>query len=384
MTVKDCINVKPTRAAWLEIDLNNLRYNYRIIREKVGKNTMIQPTLKGNAYGHGAVVIGHILAEEGADRFGVATLPEAIELRESGIKIPIMIIGHTTPEEMPAAVQYDIIQTVSSLDWAKKIDQAAAKLGKKAVVHIKIDSGLGRIGFCPSPQAVEEIQAICALPHVDVEGVFSHFASADLKDKTFALQQFDTFMGFLDELEKAGVHFRIRHMANSAAVLDLPQTYLDLIRPGFNFTGRYPSADVRHDELLLRPTLSLKAIITYMKEVEPGTPVSYGSLWVAQRKSKIATVQLGYGDGYFRLYREKANALVCGKRVPICGAICMDQLMLDVTDVPDAAIGSEVVLLGRQGNDEITVEELSDSAQTIPQEVLISLNMRLERYFVQK
>lgn len=374
--------IKGENLSWVEIDLKALAHNIGQIRRRVGDEVRIMAAVKANAYGHGAISCSKTLLAGGADLLAVSNIHEAMKLRQGGIQAPVIILSELLPSQMAAAVREDFIQTIFTLERARHLSQTAQSLGKETEIHIKVDTGMGRIGFLPGPEALSDIKAIAGLPNLKLTGIFSHFANSDHPDKSFALGQLQTFKDFAAELEKAGLHIPLRHMANSGAFWELPQSHLEMIRPGIILYGLYPSCNEDALDLDLKPVMSLKALITNIKRIPAQTSVGYSRNWVSQKESLIATVQLGYGDGYLRALSPGACALVEGVRVPVAGNICMDQLMLDISAVPQAKIGSPVVFIGKQGEEEIHLDELARVANTIHYELCCLLGLRLPKIFL--
>lgn len=370
------------RPAWIEIDLAALRNNVRELRRITDPRAGVMAVVKANGYGHGVEEVSRAALESGASWLGVALLQEALALREKGIDAPILVLGYTPAEYAEDVVRNDISQTVTTWDDAVALAAAARRLGKKARIHVKVDTGMGRLGFYPDRNTLEIIYRLAHLPGLDVEGVYTHFAAADEADKAYTEEQFARFQGLLKQLAARHLFIRWRHCANSAAVLDLPYTHLDLVRPGITLYGLYPSPHVRHDLVSLKPVMSLKTRLAFVKEVPEGSKISYGCTYIARRRTRIATIPLGYGDGYSRLLSGKSEVLIKGVRAPVVGRICMDQLMVDVGHIPDVEQGEEVVLMGRQGDDEITADELADRLGTINYEVVCMLSVRLPRIYL--
>lgn len=369
------------RPAWAEINLDALAHNVREIRRITHPKAQIMAVVKANGYGHGVVPVSRIALSNGANWLGVALLQEAVLLREKGINAPVVILGYTPDEDMEDVVAHDIGQTIFTWGGALAMAAAAKRLGKTARAHIKVDTGMGRLGFPPTEETVETIFRIAHLPGVEVEGIYTHFAAADEADKSFTEEQFSRFIWVIKQLAARGVYIRWKHCANSAALLDLQYTHLDLVRPGILLYGLFPSAEVRRDAVRLVPVMSLKARVAFVKEVPAGTSISYGRTYVAREPKRIATIPLGYADGYSRLLSNKGEVLVKGKRAPVVGRVCMDQLMVDVTHIPDVAQGDEVVLLGRQGEEEITAEEIAERMGTISYEVVCMISERVPRIY---
>jgi len=369
------------RPAWIEVDLAALRQNVQEIRRITDPQAAVMAVVKANGYGHGVTEVSLTALQSGASWLGVALLQEAVLLREKGIKAPILILGYTPSEYAEEVIMNDISQTVFTREDAFALAAAAQRLGKRAKIHVKIDTGMGRLGFYPNSDTIDLIECFSYLPGLNLGGIYTHFASADEDDKTYTEEQFTKFQWLLKQLAARHIFIKWRHCANSAAVLDLPYTHLNLVRPGIVLYGLYPSPHVRHDLVQLRPVLSLKAQVAFVKEVSKGSSISYGCTFVASHNTRIATIPLGYGDGYSRGLSGGSDVLIRGKRVPIVGRICMDQLMVDVEDIPGVAQGEEVVLIGRQGSDEITADELADCLDTINYEIVCLLSERLPRIY---
>ncbi|WP_073026069.1 alanine racemase [Lutispora thermophila] len=372
------------RHAWAEIDLDNLASNMREIRRITDKNAQVTAVIKADGYGHGAKYIAQTLLENGADRFAVAILDEALELRRYGIKVPILILGYTQPERAKAIVGNDIEQAVYSYELAKALSEEAVKQNKKVKIHIKLDTGMGRIGFRCDDDAIDCIKEIYKLPNVIIEGLFTHFAVADEKDKTYTEDQFKKFMWVANRLEEEGIKIKLKHCGNSATIIDLPKMHLDMVRAGIILYGLAPSQDVELDKLNLKQVMSLKVRISHVKEINTGESVSYGRKFIASRKSKIASLPIGYADGYTRMLSGKAEALVNGIRVPVVGRICMDQCMIDVTGIENVKVGDEVVLFGEQKGSFISIDEIAQKLGTINYEVVCMIGKRIPRVYVKE
>lgn len=379
---KEIAAAKMCRPAWVEVDLAALRANFAEIRRVVGADCPITAVVKADAYGHGAVEVAKCLLAEGADCLAVATLGEALELKSALGAVPIMLLSPLLGG-VGQAVRQQIILPVFSLAMAEEVNDVAAKLGVCAPVQLVLDTGMGRIGLADTAAARDEALQIAALPNLRLVGVFSHFAAADEADKTYAEQQLAVFNQFVAALAAAGVDISCKHIANSAALLEMPHTRQDMVRAGIVLYGYYPSDEVRREILHLTPVMSVKARLTWVKTVPVGTSVSYGCTFVTERKTKIATVPLGYADGWSRLNSNNGCVLVGGRRVPIIGRVCMDQFMLDVTDI-DAKVGDEAVLLGAQGAEMIDADEIAARIGTISYEVLSSLLPRLPRIYLNR
>ena len=366
---------RPTRVV---VDLDALAANFRAIREQVAP-AKVMPILKANAYGHGLVPVARLMEHLGADYLGVAVLEEGILLRKMGIRTPILVLGGIWGSQVPLFLKYDLTLTASSIEKLQQIDQAAEALGTVARVHLKIDTGMERIGV-HYYDAEAFLEAALRCRHVRVEGIYSHFANADAADLTSARLQLERFQEVLRFYEKRSLPLPLRHMANSAAILRLPEAYFDLVRPGILLYGVYPSPEVPRT-VTVRPALSWVSRVVYFKVTKPGHPVSYGWTWAPQRMTRIVTVPVGYGDGYFRAMSNKAQVLIRGKRYPQVGRICMDQMMVDI-GWDSAYNGDEVVLIGCQGEECITAEDLAAWAGTIPYEVLTNITTRVPRVYI--
>lgn len=369
------------RVAWIEIDLPSIAHNIRELRRLLEPQTQLMAVVKANAYGHGALEVSQVAVNSGADWLGVAVLDEAVVLRNFGVEVPILILGYTPEEQAEAVVEADIRQTVFSYSLAEALSEAALKLGKPARIHLKLDTGMGRIGFPAAEMSLAEILRIRALPGLVIEGVFSHLSTADEAGKEFTLSQLDLFNQLLTRLQEAGIEKPIRHIANSAAIIDLPESHLDLVRAGIAIYGIYPSLYVNHQKADLVPAMSLKAQITQVKEIKAGTGISYGRTYIAERPTRIASLALGYADGYPRVLSNKGEVLVRGQRAPIVGTVCMDQFMIDVGHIPGAQAGDEAVIMGRQGDQCILAEEIAEKAGTINYEIVTRIGLRLPKIF---
>jgi len=368
---------------WAEINLDNLAHNMREIR-RVAKSKDIMAIIKADAYGHGAMDVAPVLLENGATCLGVAVITEAIELRKAGIKAPLMILGYTPLTFSKELLKYDIQQTVFTLEYAKALSNEAQKLGTTAKIHIGLDTGMGRIGFLPNEQSINEVCAISKLPNIEIVGLFSHFSSADEKDKSYTYEQLDKFNKFYQELTKKGVKPKIRHIANSAAIIDLPETHFEAVRPGVILFGYYPSEEVHKDKINLKPVLTLKTDIVHVKTMEQDMYISYGRKYKTEKKSTIATLPIGYADGYTRLLFDKAKVIINGKLAPVVGRICMDQCMVDVTDVGEVKVGDEVILIGQQGNVKFDAEDIATILGTISYEIVCMIGKRVPRVYIKE
>jgi alanine racemase len=381
---------------WAQVDLHAYAHNIRELRRITHPKACLMAVVKADGYGHGALEVAREALKNGAERLGVARVNEALPLRAAGLDAPILIFGYSPPDVAETLSAYELTQTVYSFATAKALsDQAAAK-GKKIQVHIKVDSGMGRLGLLlkrsadASPEtaiadnAVREVLAITRLPGIEVEGIFTHFATADSADKAYANRQLDRFLEFLAVLRREGFEPRVRHAANSAALIDIPASHLDMVRPGIASYGLYPSDEVKHNTVHLKPVMTLKSRIIHLKKVPAGFNVSYGITYQTQRPTVIATVAIGYADGFSRLLSSRGYMLVRGQRAPVVGRVCMDLTMLDVGTIDGVAMEDEVVVFGRQGNAVMTADELAANLNTINYEIVTSITGRVPRVYIEK
>ena len=366
------------RSTFVEVNLSRLSRNLHAIRDKVSP-AKIMIVVKANAYGHGLTEVAKYLDPQ-VDYIGVAVLEEGILLREIGVQTPILVLGGIWGNQIPAYLEHDLTLTAPSVERLEQIDQAAETLGKKAKVHLKIDTGMERIGVhYYNAHTLQEAALKCK--HVEVEGIFSHFANADAGDLSHARLQLERFNDVLKFYEKRGLPMPVRHIANSGAILQLPESYFDMVRPGILFYGVYPSFEAQRT-VEVKPALAWKSRVVYFKITQPGHPVSYGSTWQSDHNVRIVTVPVGYGDGYFRNMSNKAQVVIHGKRYPQVGRVCMDQIMVNIKQ--DSAFnGDKVILIGESENSErVTVEELAEWADTIPYEILTNINTRVPRIYI--
>uniref|UniRef100_UPI003FEDCED4 alanine racemase n=1 Tax=Megasphaera elsdenii TaxID=907 RepID=UPI003FEDCED4 len=371
------------RAVWAQIDLDAAAHNMRQICKHVGPDVKIAAVVKANAYGHGSVELAKTFAENGADCFAVSSLDEAVELRRyAHIDKEIFILGHTDARRTEELLTYDIEPAVFNLKNAEFFSQEAQRLGKTLRVHIAVDTGMSRVGFQVNEFSVSEIKAIAALPNIEIRGMFTHFAVSDIKDKTFTREQYGHFRWMCKRMEEEGIHIALRHCCNSAAALELPEYYCDMVRPGIIMYGCEPSPDVDIKPYDLRPVMSLRCCIAHVKLIDAGATVSYGRHYTAPSRRKIATLPVGYADGYSRILSGKVDVLYHGHRVPQVGAICMDQCMIDVSGEANVHAGDEVVLFGRQGDSFIPIEEIAAACGTINYEIMCNISRRVPRVYM--
>ncbi len=377
MIAGSCSNGRPV---WAEVNLGAVAHNVREIRKLLQPDTKLMAVVKADAYGHGALPVARVALASGAERLAVAILDEALALRRGGITAPILILGYTPPEQAPLVVEHDLTQTVFSLEVIQAISAAAAAAGKTARVHIKVDTGMGRIGVFPS-EAPDFAEAVSRLPGIFIEGVYTHMACADEQDKAYTRWQFDRFKEALAGIKARGVAIPLKHVANSATTLDLPEMHLDMVRTGIILYGLWPSPEVRR-VIDLKPAMQLKARVAYVKKVPPGTSISYGRQFTTSSPSVIATLPLGYADGWSRLLSNKAAVLIRGQRAPVVGRVCMDQCMVDVTHIPGVKPGDEAVLFGVQGGEFLPVEEVASHMGTINYEMVCLISKRVPRIYL--
>lgn len=371
------------RAVWAQIDLDAAAHNMRQIRKHVGPDVKIAAVVKANAYGHGSVELAKTFAENGADCFAVSSLDEAVELRRyAHIDKEIFILGHTDARRTEELLTYDIEPAVFNLKNAEFFSQEAQRLGKTLRVHIAVDTGMSRVGFQVNEFSVSEIKTIAALPNIEIRGLFTHFAVSDMKDKTFTRQQYGHFRWMCKRMEEEDIHIALRHCCNSAAVLELPEYYCDMVRPGIIMYGCEPSPEIDITPYDLRPVMSLRCCIAHVKLIDAGATVSYGRHYTAPSRRKIATLPVGYADGYSRILSGKVDVLYHGHRVPQVGAICMDQCMIDVSGEANVHAGDEVVLFGRQGDSFIPIEEIAAACGTINYEIMCNISRRVPRVYM--
>ena len=371
------------RPVWAEINLSNLDYNIKNIKAKIGDREMIG-VIKADAYGHGSVKVAEVLRENGCKTFAIATLQEAVTLRNAGAKEEIIMLGLTPDMYADTIVNYDITPVVCDFANAKAFSDAAAKAGKTVSGLIAVDTGMGRIGYLADEldYAVEDVNKIAALPNFKIKGMFSHMATADAFDKTYSHQQEAKYNKFYETLTAAGIEIPFRTLANSASIMELPTVHFDACRPGIILYGCYPSDEVDVNQLSIKPVMSVKANIVHLKDVPAGFSVGYGRKYISEKPSKIATIALGYADGYPRPYSAQAKVIVNGVIAPIAGNICMDQCMIDVTDVPDVKVGDEVIVMGTDGKNTILADDIAKATGTINYEITCAFGQRLPKVYV--
>ena len=378
---------------WAEINLDAYAHNIRELRRVTRPPARLMAVVKANGYGHGSVEVAREALQNGAQYLGIARINEAIPLREAGLEVPILIFGYTPPDLAPALIEYDLTQTVYSVSTASALSEQASRKGKKINVHLKVDSGMGRLGFLlaatndtpddvAARNSVRTVETISRLSGLTVEGIFTHFATADSADKSYADLQLDRFMDFLNRLQKEGLEPPVRHTANSGALIDMPNSHLDMVRPGIATYGLHPSEEVNKSRVDLWPVMSVKSRVIHLKQVPPGFNISYGITFQTKKQTTIATVPVGYADGFNRLLSSRGHMLVHGQRVPIVGRVCMDLTMLDVGDVSGVALEDEVVVFGEQGDEAVTADEIASHIDTINYEIVSTVTARVPRVYL--
>jgi alanine racemase len=376
------------KRTWAEISLNAIEHNYNVIRNKVADDTKVCCVIKADGYGHGAVELSQVYEKLGADFFAVSNIDEGIEIRKSGSKLPIVILGYTPVSEAKNLAAYNISQAVFSLEYAKELSEKCVEEDCICKMHIKVDSGMSRIGFMcqefPRDEySIEEICEACCLPNLEVEGLFTHFcvSDEDAEGREFTNKQYENFIHVRDSLKKRGVDISVVHCSNSGAIEDYPETCCDMVRAGIILYGLAPSSKLA-DRLDLVPAMTLKTVVAFVKEVQKGATISYGRTFTADRKMKIATVPIGYADGFIRQNAKDGYMMVNGKKAKIVGRICMDQTMLDVTDIEDVKTGDEVVVFGTGENGEPTADSLAENTGTINYETVCLVGKRVPRIYI--
>lgn len=375
--------MKTYSRVYARIDLDAIASNVEHMKQNLNPNTKIMVVIKADGYGHGAIQIAQMLKNtDYIWGFAVATLDEAIVLRTEGIEKPILVLGCVFPDQYMEMLKHDIRMNVYTEEMAEAISQMATREGMTAYMHIKLDTGMTRLGFDISKEAVSAISRIAGLPNVCMEGIFTHFAKADEADKLFTHKQIKDFLWMIDRLKENNVRFQYEHCANSAAIIDVPEADFDLVRAGISTYGLYPSEEVQKKNVELKPALALKSHVAFVKEIPAGTGISYGSTYVSERDMIIATIPVGYADGYPRNLSNIGYVLIRGKKAPIVGRVCMDQFMVDVTDIDGVSFGDKVTLIGNDGNETITVEDLSELSGRFNYEFICDLGKRIPRVFV--
>lgn len=368
---------------WAAVDLDAVKYNMVHMKENLREETKIIAVVKTDGYGHGAVPIAHEIEDMPfLHGFAVATVEEALILRGSGIRKPVLVLGYTFPYCYEKMAREEIRPAVFREDMLEELGKAGTACGRPVKIHIKVDTGMSRIGIRPDESGLAFVRKCAETPGIEIEGLFTHFAKADEADKTSAKKQLETFLAFAGQIEeRLGIRIPVRHCSNSAGIVELKEANLDVVRAGITLYGLWPSCEVKKDIVSLHPVLSLKSRIVYIKELEAGMAVSYGGTFVAKEPMQVATIPVGYGDGYPRSLSNKGHVLIHGKKAPILGRVCMDQFMVDVTGIPEAAQGDEVTLIGCDGEESITMEELGELSGRFNYELACCLNKRVPRIY---
>ena len=366
---------------WVEINLDALECNFDAVREELPENMKILAVVKANAYGHGAIGVAKFL-EDKADYLAVAATDEALELRKNGVNCPILILGHIPYGDYDNIVKFNITPTISDFYEAELLSKAAVKAGVTAPLHIAVDTGMNRIGFPLNSESVKDIKAINSLPNVEIEGIFSHFAAADMADKAYTRKQVEKFDGFVKSLSEIGVDAPIKHLYNSAAIADLEKKY-DMVRQGIILYGLRPSDEVEFNNIKVpQPVMSMKTRVVQVKTLPAGECISYGCTFTTEKETKVATLCAGYADGVTRVLSNNGEVLIRGKRAKIIGRVCMDQFMVDVTDIPDVEAGDTATIFGTDGDERISVDEIAKKANTINYEIICNINSRVTRVYM--
>lgn len=366
---------------YAEISLEAIGHNIREVKKRLPEGVKLLGVVKANAYGHGAVPVASYL-ENQVDYFATATIEEAVELRENGISAPILILGYVSPSQYGDLVEYDITQTIDSYAQALALEKEAARQNRKSKAHLAVDTGMTRIGFQVTEHDADEAAKIADLPHIELEGMFTHFSCADQEDKTYCSMQMEKYDKMTALLAERGVTIPLRHICNSAGIMEFDDHRFEMVRSGIITYGIYPSEEVKKERLDLIPALSWKSHVIHVKEVGPGIGVSYGATYVTEKPmTRIATVSAGYADGYPRALSNQGCVLIHGKKAPIIGRICMDQMMVDVTDIPDVQVEDVVTLVGTDGDETITIEEIANPAARFDYEMLCDISSRVTRVY---
>jgi alanine racemase len=367
---------------WAEVDLDAIAHNARLLKDCAGSGCELMVTVKANAYGHGAIPVSRAVLAGQASRLAVSRTEEGIELRRAGVDAPLLLLGYTLPGESDAIVRWNLTPTVNSRAQAEALSDAAMAQGKALPIHVKADTGMSRYGLMPD-EVLEFVRFLSKLPRLFLEGFYTHFAVADLPDKAFTRIQFDAFKAVVERLEASGFSFPLKHVSNSAATIDLPEMALDMVRCGIALYGLRPSAKIE-PAVALRPALTLKSRVARVRTLPAGASISYGRTYVTERPTRVALIPVGYGDGYHRILSNRGAVLIRGKRAPIVGRVCMDQFVVDVSDIPGVRLHDEVVLIGRQGEGHIPAGEVARWAETINYEITTSLMPRLTRIYLMR
>lgn len=370
--------MRPTRAI---IDLGKLDHNIKQLKSLTANNTEFMAVVKADAYGHGAIAISKQVIKSGASCLAVAIPEEGVQLREAGIDVPILVLGPINESEAELVVRYNLVQTIFKAETALILDKLAQKYNKKVDIHIKIDTGMGRIGIRNDKELMGLCYILYNMQNINIQGVFTHFAVSDIKDKEYTLYQLKQFNSMITLLKDMGISPRYIHAANSAAIIDCPYTHFNLVRGGISMYGYYPSEQVLRNAIDINPILQWETRIMHVKYIEKGESVGYGRNFIAEHPTKVATIPVGYADGYNRLLSNRGHVLINGQKAPIVGNICMDQTMIDISNITNASIDDNVILLGKQENEEITADDLAKLCNTISYEILTNISSRVPRLY---
>ena len=365
------------------VSLDAIAHNFAEMKKNIAEGTKMIAVIKADGYGHGAEAIARLTDSYSYIwGYAVATAEEALQLRNAGVEKPILILGLVFEEYFREMVAGDIRLTVCEYETAKKLSREAVRQDKTVHIHIGLDTGMSRIGFADTPESVEKIKKIAALDHLEIEGMFTHFARADETDKTPAVDQLNRYLAFAELLEKSGVHIPLKHCSNSAGIIRMKEANLDAVRAGITIYGIYPSSEVERDIVKLEPAMELKSHISYVKDLEPGASISYGGTYTADKKIRVATIPAGYADGYPRTLSNKGWVLIHGQKAPILGRVCMDQFMVNVSDIPDVKAGDEVTLIGKDGDEFISIETFGDMSGRFSYEFACDISKRVPRVYL--
>ncbi len=373
------------------VDLEAICKNIQSLKKLIKNNAKFMAVVKANGYGHGAVRVAQKAVQSGAGWLGVSRLHEAVELRKAGIIEPILVFGYVYEDQIPIALKYDIILSVYGFQMAEKFSQKASQLNKEIRVHLKVDTGMGRVGMIVAKDkldtqieisVIQRIGKIAALPGIELNGLYTHFAASDSKDKTYTHQQIKLFKQLLDDLEKQNISIGVVHAANSAGIIDHEEAHFDMVRAGISMYGFYPSNEVDSKKIDLFPAMTLKTVVTAVRTVPKGFCVSYGMTHKTDKETQLVSVPVGYADGYSRLFSSNASMLIKGQRVPVVGRVCMDQTMIDVGNIPDIAPGDEVVVFGKQEGESLHADELASKIGTINYEIVSALTARVSHIYL--
>ena len=372
--------MRPYTRVYAAVDLDAVEFNMESMRKNISPETGMIGVVKADAYGHGAAPVAQAI-----DRFvagyAVATIEEGLLLRRHGVSKMILILGVTHPADYEKLLKADIRPSVFTMEQAEPLSELACRMGKRAKIHLALDTGMGRIGMEPDGKGADLTARIASLPGIEAEGLFTHFATADEADKSETLRQLERYLEFDEMLRARGIEIPLKHCSNSAGIIAFPEANLNLVRAGISIYGMYPSDEVDRTRLALRPVMELKSAVSYVKEMRPGQKISYGGTYTVERPMRVATIPVGYGDGYPRGLSGRGCVLICGRRAPILGRICMDQFMVDVTDIPEAEVDTEVTLIGRDGGEELRVEDLSKLSGRFHYELVCDIGKRVPRVY---